>query len=58
MRSRRFELARKPKSYDRDRSVRRIARQRVGAVPAAHPMEPKTKRKRPKHKKQLMSEDI
>jgi hypothetical protein len=31
--------------------VKAIARERVGTVPAAHPIEPKSRRKKPKHKK-------
>jgi len=41
----------KPKKYDRDKDVRAIARERVGTVPAAKVMVPKTLRKKPKHKK-------
>jgi len=41
----------KPKKYDRDKDVRAIARERVGTVPAAQVMVPKTLRKKPKHKK-------
>jgi hypothetical protein len=33
--------------------VKAIARERVGRIPAAKPIEPKSTRKRPKHKKQL-----
>ena len=50
-------MTRKKRSYDRGKSVRRLARDRVGTVPASHPMEPKTKRKRPKHKKPAVEED-
>jgi hypothetical protein len=38
------------KRYDRRKAVKRIARQRVGAVPASRVIEPKPGRK-PKHKK-------
>lgn len=44
-------MARKRKGYDRGKSVRRLARERVGAVPASHALEPKTRRKKAKHKK-------
>jgi hypothetical protein len=43
-------LARKKKSFDLGKEVRAIARERVGTVPAAHPIPPKSTRK-PKHKK-------
>lgn len=43
--------------YSRNKSVRKLARERVGAVPAAQVMQPKTKKKRPKHKKPLVQED-
>ena len=46
-------MPRKARTYDRSKSVRRLARERVGNVPATHPIEPKTRRKRPKHKKPL-----
>ncbi len=39
------------KDYDRGAAARRLARERVGAVPSSRPIEPKVKRKRPKHKK-------
>jgi hypothetical protein len=43
-------LARKKKTFDVAKEVKAIARERVGAVPAARPIEPKSGRK-PKHKK-------
>ena len=46
----------KRKGFDQKKGVRRLARERVGAVPAAHPIEPKAKRKRPKHKKPIEPE--
>jgi len=36
--------------------VKAIARERVGKVPAARPIEPKSTRKKPKHKKSLEEE--
>ena len=39
------------KKFDRKKEVRRLARERVGAVPAAKVIVPKTRRKKPKHKK-------
>lgn len=41
----------KRKKYDRNKEVRAIARERVGTVKASRPLEPKTARNRPKHKK-------
>jgi hypothetical protein len=43
-------LARK-KKFDVAKEVKAIARERVGRVPAAKPIEPKSLRKKPKHKK-------
>jgi len=36
--------------------VKAIARERVGTVPSAKPIEPKSMRKRPKHKKRAEEE--
>jgi hypothetical protein len=44
-------MARKPKRFDRRKEVRRLARERVGSVPAPKVIVPKTRRKKPKHKK-------
>jgi len=41
----------KRKRFDQKKEVRRLARERVGTVPAAAVIEPKTRRKKPKHKK-------
>jgi len=38
--------------YSRTKTVRALARERVGAVPPTKPIEPKTRRKKPKHRKQ------
>jgi hypothetical protein len=37
--------------FDQKKGVRKLARERVGTVPPARPIEPKEKRKKPKHKK-------
>ncbi len=50
-------MPRKKKGYDRGKSVRRLARERVGVVPASRSLEPKIKRKKPKHKKSPADED-
>ena len=44
-------LPRKKKTFDAAKEVRAIARERVGPVPAGKPIEPKSARKKPKHKK-------
>jgi len=43
--------SRKVKKFDRKKEVRRLARERVGSVPSPKVIVPKTKRKKPKHKK-------
>ena len=45
-------MPRKPNRFDRKKEVRRLARERVGTVPGAKIIVPKTRRKKPKHKKQ------
>lgn len=44
-------MPRKKKTFSAATEVRAIARERVGPVPAGKAMEPKTSRKKPKHKK-------
>jgi hypothetical protein len=44
-------MARKPERFDQNKEVRKLARERVGIVPASRPIEPKADRKKPKHKK-------
>jgi len=46
------------KKYDVNKAIRAIARERVGNVPAAKTIVPKTQRKRPKHKKPILADDI
>lgn len=41
----------KKKAFELGKEVRAIARERVGPVPAARPIPPKSDRKKPKHKK-------
>jgi hypothetical protein len=48
-------LARK-KRFDVAKEVKAIARERVGTVPATKPIEPKSQRKKPKHKKRVEEE--
>lgn len=49
-------MPRKKKAFDVHREVRAIARERVGSVPSARPIEPKS-RKKPKHKKPPIQQD-
>jgi hypothetical protein len=49
-------LARTKKTFDVTKEVKAIARERVGTVPAAKLLEPKSLRKKPKHKKPLGEE--
>jgi hypothetical protein len=44
-------LPRKKKTFDFGKEVKAIARERVGAIPPAKPILPKSSRRKPKHKK-------
>ena len=44
-------MARQKKKFDLGKEIKAIARERVGAVPAAKAIQPKSLRKKPKHKK-------
>lgn len=46
----------KRKGFDQKKGVRRLARERVGTVPPEHAIDPKDKRKKPKHKKPIEPE--
>ncbi len=46
----------KKKSFKLAKEVKAIARERVGTIPAAKPIEPKVSRKKPKHKKRIEEE--
>ena len=46
----------KKKEFNLAREVKAIARERVGAIPAAKPILPKASRKKPKHKKSIGEE--
>ena len=39
--------------FDVGKEIRKLARERVGKVPAARTIQPKSARKKPKHKKPL-----
>jgi hypothetical protein len=41
----------RPKKFDVNREIRKLARERVGTVKAGGAIEPKPMRKKPKHKK-------
>jgi len=41
----------KKEVFDQKKEVRKLARERVGIVPSAKVIKPKTDRKKPKHKK-------
>ena len=44
------------KRFDLTKEVKAIARERVGTVPSAKTIEPKLRRKKPKHKKPIEEE--
>jgi len=44
-------LPRKKRPFDVGKEVKAIARERVGTIPPAKPILPKSSRKKPKHKK-------
>ena len=43
-------MPRKKKSFDLGKEVKAIARERVGRIPAGNTIQPKSRRKKPKHK--------
>ena len=49
-------MARKKRRFELAREVKAIARERVGRIPAAKTIQPKSLRKKPKHKKSLEEE--
>ena len=51
-------MPRKKKYFDLGKEVKAIARERVGTVPAAKLIEPKARRKKPKHKKRSEEESL
>ncbi len=50
-------MARKKKVFEAKKEVRKLARERVGIVPAARPLEERGTGKKPKHKKPLTGAD-
>jgi hypothetical protein len=49
-------LPRKKKIFEIGKEVKAIARERVGTVPASRPIQPKSARKKPKHKQPMEGE--
>jgi hypothetical protein len=47
----------KKSKFDQKKEVRKLARERIGTVPASRPIEPKDKRRKPKHKKSAEAEE-
>lgn len=47
----------KVKPFNESTGVRKLARERVGAVPPARPIEPKDKRKKPKYKTPVVPDE-
>jgi hypothetical protein len=50
-------VPRKPK-FDMDKEIRKLARERVGKVPAGQAIVPKQLRKKPKYKKPITDEEV
>ncbi len=50
-------MPRKARVYDRGKSARRLARERIGSVPPTRPIVPKVKRKKPKYKPSAEDEE-
>lgn len=46
-------MKKRPAKFNQKKEVRALARERVGPVKASRPILPKTRRKKPKHKKLL-----
>jgi hypothetical protein len=46
----------KTKRYSATKEVKAIARERIGAVPPTLVIKPKTQRKKPKHKRDMLSD--
>jgi len=50
-------MARKKQTFDMKKEVRKLARERVGAVPSSRTIRPKSERSKPKHKKPVTEEE-
>jgi hypothetical protein len=51
-------LPHKKKTFEIGKEIKAIARERVGVVPSAKTIEPKSLRKKPKHKKRPEDEQL
>jgi hypothetical protein len=51
-------MAPRKKRFDAKKEVRKLARERVGVVPASRPIPPKAQRKKPKYKKPILDEEV
>ena len=51
-------MPRKKKTFDLAKEVKAIARERVGRVPAAKTIQPKSSRKKPKHRTPFDEENL
>jgi hypothetical protein len=51
-------MARKKPRFDVKKEIRKLARERVGIVPANRIIVPKTARKKPKHKKKIEPDGV
>lgn len=49
-------MTRKKKEFELTTEIKAIARERVGTVPASKAIQPKSARKKPKHKKSVEEE--
>jgi hypothetical protein len=49
-------VPRKKKSFNLGKEIKAIARERVGPVPAGKPIQPKSSRKKPKHKQPILED--
>ena len=50
-------MAARKKVFDQKKEVRKLARERIGTVPAARPLEPKGYQRKPKHPKPPQEHD-
>ena len=51
-------MAAKKKTFNVEKEIKKLARERVGKVPPGKPIQPKRLRKKPKHKKPVSEEDL
>ena len=53
-----YRMAPSKKRFNMRKEVRKLARERVGLVPAGKAIEPKQLRRKPKYKKPIAEEDL